>query len=25
MVRVVRRGRLNGGPSTYRVHPTGTA
>ena len=25
MVRVVRRGRLNGGPSVYRVHPTGTA
>lgn len=25
LVTVVRRGRLNGGPSTYRVHPTGTA
>ena len=25
MVRVVRRGRLNAGPSTYRVYPTGTA
>jgi hypothetical protein len=25
MVRVVRRGRLNAGPSVYRVHPTGTA
>ena len=25
MVHVVRRGRLNGGPSIYRVHPTGTA
>ena len=25
MIRVVRRGRLNGGPSCYRVHPTGTA
>ena len=25
MLRVVRRGRLNGGPSCYRVHPTGTA
>ena len=25
MVRVVRRGHLNAGPSTYRVHPTGTA
>jgi len=24
MVRVVRRGRLNAGPSIYRVHPTGT-
>jgi DNA-binding transcriptional ArsR family regulator len=24
MVRVVRRGQLNAGPSTYRVHPTGT-
>jgi len=24
MVRVVRRGRLNRGPSVYRVHPTGT-
>jgi len=24
-VHVVRRGRLNGGPSIYRVHPTGTA
>ena len=24
MVCVVRRGRLNGGPSVYRVHPTGT-
>jgi predicted transcriptional regulator len=24
MVQVVRRGRLNGGPSIYRVHPTGT-
>lgn len=24
MVRVVRRGRLNVGPSVYRVHPTGT-
>jgi hypothetical protein len=24
-VRLVRRGRLNAGPSTYRVHPTGTA
>jgi hypothetical protein len=24
MVQVVRRGRLNAGPSTYRVHPTGT-
>jgi CRP-like cAMP-binding protein len=23
LVRVVRRGRLNAGPSTYRVHPTG--
>lgn len=23
MVRVVHRGRLNGGPSVYRVHPTG--
>ena len=23
MVSVVRRGRLNAGPSTYRVHPTG--
>ena len=25
MIRVVHRGRLNVGPSTYRVHPTGTA
>lgn len=25
MVRVVRRGRLNAGPSVYRLHPTGTA
>lgn len=25
LVQLVRRGRLNGGPSTYRVHPTGTA
>jgi hypothetical protein len=25
MVDVVRRGRLSGGPSVYRVHPTGTA
>lgn len=25
MVAVVRRGRLNAGPSVYRVHPTGTA
>ncbi len=25
MIRIIRRGRLNGGPSTYRVHPTGTA
>lgn len=25
MVRVVRRGRLNGGPSVYRVRPTGPA
>jgi Mn-dependent DtxR family transcriptional regulator len=25
MVIVVRRGRLNAGPSVYRVHPTGTA
>lgn len=25
MVQVVRRGRLNAGPSTYRVHPTGNA
>lgn len=25
MIRIVRRGRLNGGPSSYRVHPTGTA
>ena len=25
MIRVVHRGRLNAGPSTYRVHPTGTA
>lgn len=25
MVRVVKRGRLNVGPSVYRVHPTGTA
>lgn len=25
MVRVVHRGRLNAGPSVYRVHPTGTA
>ena len=25
MMRIVRRGRLNGGPSCYRVHPTGTA
>ena len=25
MVHVVRRGRLNAGPSVYRVHPTGTA
>lgn len=25
MVRVVRRGRLNAGPSVYRVHPTGAA
>ena len=24
MVQVVRRGRLNAGPSVYRVHPTGT-
>lgn len=24
MVRVVHRGRLNAGPSSYRVHPTGT-
>lgn len=24
MVRVVRRGRLNGGPSVYSVHPTGS-
>ena len=24
LVAVVRRGRLNAGPSTYRVHPTGT-
>ncbi len=24
MVRVVHRGRLNAGPSVYRVHPTGT-
>lgn len=24
LVRLVRRGRLNAGPSTYRVHPTGT-
>jgi len=24
MVCVVRRGRLNGGPSVYRLHPTGT-
>jgi hypothetical protein len=24
MVHVVRRGRLNAGPSAYRVHPTGT-
>jgi DNA-binding MarR family transcriptional regulator len=25
LVILVRRGRLNAGPSTYRVHPTGTA
>lgn len=25
MIRVVRRGRLNAGPSVYRVHPTGDA
>lgn len=25
MLHVVRRGRLNAGPSVYRVHPTGTA
>lgn len=25
MVRLVRRGRLNGGPSAYRLHPTGKA
>jgi hypothetical protein len=25
MVHVVRRGRLNAGPSVYRLHPTGTA
>lgn len=25
LVRVVRRGRQNAGPSVYRVHPTGTA
>jgi hypothetical protein len=25
MVRVIRRGRLNAGPSIYRVHPTGAA
>jgi hypothetical protein len=25
LVTLVRRGRLNAGPSTYRVHPTGTA
>jgi DNA-binding GntR family transcriptional regulator len=25
LVRLVRRGRLNAGPSTYRVHSTGTA
>ena len=25
MIRIIRRGRLNGGPSCYRVHPTGTA
>jgi CRP-like cAMP-binding protein len=25
MLRTVRRGRLNAGPSVYRVHPTGTA
>jgi hypothetical protein len=25
MVQVVRRGRLNAGPSVYRVHPSGTA
>lgn len=25
LVKLVRRGRLNGGPSMYRVHPTGTA
>ena len=25
MIRVVRRGRLNGGPSAYRLHPTGNA
>jgi hypothetical protein len=24
MIHLVRRGRLNGGPSIYRVHPTGT-
>lgn len=24
LVQLVRRGRLNAGPSTYRVHPTGT-
>ncbi len=24
MVRVVRRGRLNGGPSVYSIHPTGS-
>jgi predicted transcriptional regulator len=25
LVQLVRRGRLNAGPSTYRAHPTGTA
>ncbi|MFM8274523.1 MAG: helix-turn-helix domain-containing protein, partial [Gemmata sp.] len=25
LLQTVRRGRLNAGPSTYRVHPTGTA
>ena len=25
LVKLVRRGRLNAGPSVYRVHPTGTA